>query len=491
MPEFDRESRPTVRLWCGLPGPRLTAADERFLRDVEPGGVVLFARNLVEPQLTRDLCAAIQDVVPGEVAIAIDEEGGRVTRFTSEFEPFPLHPGARAVGDLYRRQSDDEGRAEIVERVERAARETGEALRDLGITVDLAPCVDLEEASRRVLVLRSFGGDVDTVVALGSATVRGLQAGGVHACVKHYPGLGVVARDPHFHLPRERDGVRRARHLEAIESGIERGEPSAVMTSHFVSGLDPERLVTFSSSVVARLRRGFSGVILSDDLEMGALRDTPELAALSFEETVSRCADAGHDVFLVCESSELARRAATALEDRTSEADRAAMERAAGLARPRPRASERTRRTTRPRFEAERLARDAITVVRDPGGLWPMSRDVGFCVAPSRVAELPGFARAFEAHEVYQESLDSLDFADLVVESFEREPLWVVFDDLEGSEVQRELMRQVAGWSRDWIALLVGHPDDALFIPKSSRATVVLTYGSQAVHWRALEGGKR
>lgn len=493
-PETNCEVRPTARLWCGLPGPRLTVADERFLSEVEPGGVVLFARNLVEPAQTRDLCAAICAMVPGGVAIAVDEEGGRVTRFSSAFQPFPFHPGARAVGDSYRRKTDEARRAEFVARVERAGQETGEALRELGITVDLAPCVDLEDASRRVLALRSFGADVDTVVALGAATVRGLQAGGVHACVKHYPGLGVVARDPHFHLPREGDGVHRGRHVEALESAIIESAPTAVMTSHFLSGLDSDRLVTFSPRVVGRLRRSFSGAILSDDLEMGALRDTPELAGLSFEETVSRCADAGHDVFLVCESRELARRAATALGDRTSDADRASIGRAMGLCRPLPRSTARGEapETARPHFEADRLAREAITVVRDPGGLWPPARlDAGFCVVPGRVAESPGFAGVFEAHGVYGERLDSLDIAELVIDSLERDPLLVVFDDLEGSEAQRELMRQVSGWARNWIALLVGHPEDAQFIPKSSRATVVLTHGSQAVHWRALEGGHR
>jgi beta-N-acetylhexosaminidase len=205
------------------------------------------------------------------VVVALDEEGGDVTRLDtlggSEV------PGAAALGHL-----DD------VWVTEETYAGVGERLRDVGVTVDLAPVADVNSDPRNpVIGVRSFGEDPGLVARQVAAAVRGLQRAGVAACAKHFPGHGATVADSHHEVARV--DADRAR-LEAIDlppfaAAIGAGT-RAVMTGHLlVPALDDDRLVTVSPAVTTGLLRdtlGFDGTVISDALEMRALADTTGMA---------------------------------------------------------------------------------------------------------------------------------------------------------------------------------------------------------------------
>lgn len=285
-------------LVVGLPGTRLTDDVAAHLRAIRAGGFIPFARNFESPEQFRVLLASLNEARERELLVMVDHEGGRVVRFSSGVTLFPdaLTVGASQSSDAVRRQGEIEA----------------EELRALGVQVNLAPCVDvLAAGSDPVIGNRSYGHDAPRVAACGAARIQGLQSRGVAACAKHFPGLGAVPKDPHAQLPTVTLGweAMRAVHLmpflEAIRAGV-----AAVMSSHVCYPLlDPtaDTPATFSRRLIHDLLRtewGFQGLVLSDDLEMGALREL-----CSIGEAAVRAVEAGHDVLLVCADLQLQRQA--------------------------------------------------------------------------------------------------------------------------------------------------------------------------------------
>ena len=277
----------------GLPGPEMDGETAALIRDHNPGGVILFSRNIEDPvqvaRLCRDLQKTAKDGEGFPLFLAVDQEGGRVARLK---EPFTTFPGNAAIGAA----SDPIGRAEEFAQV------TAEEMKLVGLNMDMAPVMDVQRGElEKHLVGRTFGEDPEMVARLGCAVIRTMQAEGVMAVAKHFPGLGLASLDPHFELPRidadraEIEGVNLPPFKAAIDEGV-----SAIMTSHAVyPALDPDLPATLSSSVLVELLRkkmGFEGLIISDDLEMGAIAKTWGVA----EGAVAAFA-AGSDVQLVCE----------------------------------------------------------------------------------------------------------------------------------------------------------------------------------------------
>ncbi len=305
------------QLVVGLPGPVLSPDAAEHLRAIRAGGFIPFERNYASPEQFRALLAQIREALGRGVLVMVDQEGGRVARFASGVTHFP---DPLTVGRT--QQPDDVERQGAVE-----ARE----LQSLGVHVNLAPCVDvLVEGSDPVIGTRSYGGDPARVAAMGAARIRGLQGGGVAACAKHFPGLGAVPKDPHTQLPMVRLSGRAMRqvHLapfvEAIRAGV-----AAIMSSHVCypqferASAEP---ATFSSWLIRDLLRGelrFQGVVVSDDLEMGALR---ELCPIG--EAAVRAVEAGHDVLLICSDLAAQRKVSEALRQayRTGRLSTAALE---------------------------------------------------------------------------------------------------------------------------------------------------------------------
>jgi beta-N-acetylhexosaminidase len=281
----------------GMPGPELDPETARIIKEYHLGGIILFKRNITNPIQLARLCRDIQRVSLSSSGIplflAIDQEGGRVARLE---EPFTRFPGNAAIGE----SPDPESSA--LEFAGTTARE----LSLVGLNMNMAPVLDIANPDMDPhLAGRSFSGDTTRVAALGRTVITTMQHAKIMAVGKHFPGLGKSDRDPHRRLPtvnaslEEMESIHLFPFASAIESGV-----SAIMSSHAVyPALDPGVPGTLSRKIITELLRnkmGFKGLVISDDLEMGAIEEhagLPEGAADAFE--------AGVDILLICKDQSL------------------------------------------------------------------------------------------------------------------------------------------------------------------------------------------
>jgi beta-N-acetylhexosaminidase len=223
-------------------------------------GYTLFGSNVETPAQVAAATAALRDA-HADVLVAIDEEGGDVTRLAhATGSPYPGNAALGAVGDVA-----------LTRRVYAAI---GAELAALGITVDLAPTVDVNSADENpVIGTRSFGADPLRVAAHSAAAIDGLQGAGVAACAKHFPGHGATVADSHLELPTVDVplAVLRERDLPPFAAAVAAGT-RAIMTAHIrVPVLTGDRPATFSRAVLVDLLRrelGFTGTVITDALEM-------------------------------------------------------------------------------------------------------------------------------------------------------------------------------------------------------------------------------
>ncbi|HEV7706633.1 MAG TPA: glycoside hydrolase family 3 protein [Asanoa sp.] len=250
------------------------------------GGVALFARNVRDPEQVAALTAALR-AERADVLVAIDEEAGDVTRIESRAGS--SRPGNLALGAV-----DD------VALTEEVARDLGRELAAVGVNLDYAPDADVNNnPDNPVIGVRSFGADPALVARHTGAWVTGLQAAGVAACAKHFPGHGDTAVDSHHdlpHIPRDRAGLDAVELLPfraAIEAGVQ-----AVMTGHLlVPAVDPDLPATLSRSVLTGLLRdelGFQGAVITDAMEMRAV-----VNRFGFEAAVVSALAAGADAICI------------------------------------------------------------------------------------------------------------------------------------------------------------------------------------------------
>ncbi len=255
--------------------------------------VILFNRNL-GPGGTdvAATCRAIHAAAGEPVAIAVDQEGGRVARLSAAHGLTPVPP-MRQIGAL----GPTAGPLESARVGAQLARE----LRALGVGIDFAPVVDVDSnPANPVIGDRSFSDDPTQAARCAASFITALQAGGVAACAKHFPGHGDTDTDSHLTLPRLRHGLARLEQIElppfaaAIAAGV-----ASIMTAHVVfEAIDPRAPATMSHAVVTGLLRqklGFNGLIYSDCLEMQAISDGWETGAASVASIAAGC-----DTVLVC-----------------------------------------------------------------------------------------------------------------------------------------------------------------------------------------------
>jgi beta-N-acetylhexosaminidase len=291
-----------ARLAVGIPG--ADAPDEviEALRATHAQSLVVFSRNVTSTEQFVQLVRRLEGALQRRFVIMVDHEGGRIVRFGAGVTRFP---DAMTVG-----------RTQRPEDVARQGRLEAEELRRLGVHVNLAPCVDVVvEGSDPIIGDRSYGSDPALVSALAAARIQGLQSHGVAACAKHFPGLGAVPRDPHKALPTiSLDWTAMERvHLVPFRAAIEAGV-AAIMSSHvcYPALGEPAGLpATFSPRLIRELLRTtmrYDGLIVTDDLEMGALRTFGTMGELAVRAT-----EAGHDLLLVCSDLTAAKEAFSGL----------------------------------------------------------------------------------------------------------------------------------------------------------------------------------
>jgi beta-N-acetylhexosaminidase len=287
-------------VWRGFDGTALPdwLADE--IAKGRCGGIVLFARNIETPHQVSALCrqarAASGD--RGPFAISVDQEGGRVARLREpHFRNFP--PA---------RQMDTADLQAI-------GRAMGEQMASVGINLDFAPVLDVQESLEGVIGARSFGGDPDLVARRALAWLEGLELAGVAGCVKHFPGHGDGSCDSHVDLPIA-DRRTRERHLPPFARAVEAGV-RAVMVGHLmVESLDPDLPATLSNRIVSgvlRQQMGFDGVVFTDDMQMGAIT-----RGWGIGEAAVMAVRAGCDALLVCSDRQMQDQAADALRQEAS-----------------------------------------------------------------------------------------------------------------------------------------------------------------------------
>src|SRR5262250_3342409 len=290
------------RLMFGLQGPDLTDNDIRLYRETQAAGIMLYRRNFETPERLARLLTGLQDAMGRRLLVATDHEGGRIIMLGRAVTIFPDNLAAGAAGDVtfVHRQGLFEGRE----------------LRRLGVDVNFSPVLDvLTDRYSPNIGIRSYGKDPALVARYGVARIRGLQKAGISACAKHFPGKGHAPVDAHLGLPVIDSGwtEMRAGHLPPFVAAIEAGV-DCIMTSHpLYPRLDaaPRMPATFSRPIVTdhlRHELGFDGVIVSDDLEMGAIG---ELCPVG--EATVRAAGAGHDLLIICHTAARQREAHAAL----------------------------------------------------------------------------------------------------------------------------------------------------------------------------------
>ena len=291
-------------LVVGLEGPEAPPALLGQVHNDLVAGVILFRRNVREPKqlvrLVRAIRAAGQTVCP---IVSIDQEGGPVLRMT---EPWTVWPEAMAIAER--------GDRDLARSMGQAM---GEEMAPCGITCDFAPVLDVHtNPNNPIIGRRAFGTEPDQVATLALAWAEGLMSQDIAACGKHFPGHGDTNRDSHKALPVVSHPSER---LETIELEPFRRAASilpAMMSAHVVyQAWDRDHPATLSKTIIDRRLRsncGFTGVLVSDDLEMAAVADLG-----SIEDIAVQAISSGVDLLLVCQHPEkgLADRARSALVD--------------------------------------------------------------------------------------------------------------------------------------------------------------------------------
>jgi len=301
-------------IFIGLPGTEVDEEARALIEEIKPGGIILFGRNVESAEQVRKLMDDAAALVPVRPLLAIDQEGGLVDRLRTIFPPMP---SARAI-----RQHGDLAGARKLGRV------TGELLRMLGFNLNFAPVMSIITEARSKLTnglySRSYGRSPGEVLGYTTVYMRGLQGTGCLGCLKHFPGIGAGEIDSHIEMPLvplTRDDLMSqdlAPYIELFQRADDRVR--VVMVSHGgFPNIDIKKGTTgglvapasINPNIVNRLLRqelGFRHLVVTDDLEMGAIAKHFEI-----EDASVRAFDAGEDMLLICATPETIRRGYQAL----------------------------------------------------------------------------------------------------------------------------------------------------------------------------------
>jgi beta-N-acetylhexosaminidase len=295
--------------YIGLSGTELDADTRALIQEVQPGGVIIFGRNVRSPEQLRELLDGVRELVPTDPLLGVDQEGGLVDRLRKIFTPMPSARTIRQHGDLAGSRA--------------LGRITGEALRLLGFNMNFAPVMSIMTDERDLLsnglYSRSFGRSPGEVLGYTTVYLRGLQETGIVACLKHFPGIGAGEVDSHEQMPMVRlshDDLMAqdlAPYIELFQRKDDRVR--CVMVSHggfpnidIIKGVTGGLLepASLSHNIVTNLLRaelGYQHLVVTDDLEMGAIAKHCEI-----EAAVVRAFLAGNDMMLICAHPDTIRR---------------------------------------------------------------------------------------------------------------------------------------------------------------------------------------
>jgi beta-N-acetylhexosaminidase len=287
-------------LLIGFDGAEMSPRLASLLAKIQPAGVILFARNITGAEQTHTLLRECQKCVATPLFTCVDLEGGTVDRFRNVIGAAPSPAEVFATGSraLFRKHG----------------RVIGQNCRALGFNVDFAPVLDLAfEASRAVLKSRAVSDDPRQLVAYAREFLRGLGDAGVLGCGKHFPGLGEATLDTHHELPGVEKRLRKLWEQDLVPYRVLRRELPMVMVSHaafpaVTKDRTPASLSKKWITDILRKKIGYTGLIVSDDMEMGAV-----LEFAPIEQNVVEHIRAGGDMILICHHEDFILRAHEAL----------------------------------------------------------------------------------------------------------------------------------------------------------------------------------
>ncbi|ACL05672.1 Beta-N-acetylhexosaminidase [Desulfatibacillum aliphaticivorans] len=275
------------RLMVGYDGTTLNDQLREYIREYRVGGLIFFARNLIEPkqieQLCRDSQAYAKDQGLPPLLIAVDQEGGPVARLTPPYTQFAGNPGIKSEEDA-----------------KEYARVMAKELLEAGFNMNMAPVMDVVPPDfDSIMIGRAFEGGPDEVARLGGYVIQYLQEYGVLAVAKHFPGIGRTTLDSHLELPYSHAprAQLEAEDLVPFREAV-RKQASGVMFSHILyTDLDPDWPASISPAIVSLLREdmGYTGIIMTDDLDMGAVAKQ-----FPIETVVEQFMRSGSDLALIC-----------------------------------------------------------------------------------------------------------------------------------------------------------------------------------------------
>jgi len=292
-------------LFIGVPSTELDADTRALIEKIQPGGIIIFGRNVAGAEQLRSLLDGVRELVEIPPLFGIDQEGGLVDRLRRIFTPMPSARTIRQHGDL--------AAARALGRI------TGEVLRMLGFNINFAPVMSIMTEDRDLLsnglYSRSFGRSPGEVLGYTTVYMRGLQGTGCLGCLKHFPGIGAGEVDSHEQMPvvqlSHDDLIAQdlAPYIELFQRRDDRvrcvmvshgGFPNIDIREEITGGLlEPASL---NYNIVTKLLRqelGYNHLVVTDDLEMGAIARHCEI-----EDAVVRASLAGEDMLLICASPE-------------------------------------------------------------------------------------------------------------------------------------------------------------------------------------------
>lgn len=285
--------------FIGLSGTEADARTIQLLDKISPGGVCLFSRNIRQAEQTRALLDAIADRLPVRPILSLDQEGGLVDRLRRVVTPMPAAHQLTAKG--------------TVEEVKELARMTAEVIRLLGFNMNFAPVVDVVDKAREKfsngLQSRAFGKSVEDVIDFAGAYLTELQANGCPGALKHFPGLGAAEVDSHDELPSVNASSETIYgvDIKPYQDFINENLAKSIMVGHAAYPLTDlqERdangkllPASLNHKIITKLLRGklgFNGLVVTDDLEMGAI-----LKNYGIGEACQTAIEAGNDMLLIC-----------------------------------------------------------------------------------------------------------------------------------------------------------------------------------------------
>ncbi len=276
-------------------GLALTAEDREVLAHPLVGGVILFARNYSDPEQLRALCAELLTLKSPRLLLAVDHEGGRVQRFRVGFTRIP------AMGTLGKLHEESPSKA--LEEAHAQGLIVGRELAAYGIDLCFAPVLDRDTGISQIIGDRAFSENPEIIVKLARAFRAGLNAAGLAATGKHFPGHGAVAADSHTELPVDRRSYAdiEARDLVSFRALIEDGIESLMMAHIRYTSID-EKPASLSRRWIRGLLRtelGYNGAVICDDLNMAGAKVAGEIV-----ERALMALDAGCDMLPICNDRE-------------------------------------------------------------------------------------------------------------------------------------------------------------------------------------------